>query len=228
MLWKPQPPPTAYFTNSTLNFVISESCMQESRHSPLRDIKPQSCRLGTDMLGTTAWLHRWPARFAVPLTCLSNAGHVKETTVLLASLTVKKYFFYHVEGVCARELTQTTPVVSGGARTSREHSSWSRCCMCFLFGLREIFTVSHPVNAWHGVSARAAFLVNTLAPQYEERRMVGKVTWLQDREASWVVIWERRVDLTKANVLDTSNIRLMERLNLYFNILYLKRRGSAL
>ena len=52
------------------------------------------------------------------------------------------------------------------------------------------------------------------------RCMVGKVTWLHDREASWVVIWERRMDLTKANVLDTSNIRL--------NILYLKRRGSAL
>ena len=44
--------------------------------------------------------------------------------------------------------------------------------------------MSHPVNAWHGVNARAAFLVNTLAPQYEERRMVGKVTWLQGREAS--------------------------------------------
>ena len=58
----------------------------------------------------------------MPLTCLSNSGHVKETTVLLASLTVKKYFFYHVEGVCAQELTQTTPVVSGGDWTSREHS----------------------------------------------------------------------------------------------------------
>ena len=61
-----------------------------------------------------------------------------------------------------------------------------------------------------------------------QRCMVGKVTWLYGREASWVVIWERRVDLTKTNVLETSNIRLMERLNLYFNILYLKRRGSAL
>ena len=56
--------------------------------------------------------------------------------------------------------------------------------MCFLFGLREIFNVSHPVNAWHGGSASAAFLVNALAPQYEERRMVGKVTWLHGREAS--------------------------------------------
>ena len=52
-----------------------------------------------------------------------------------------------------------------------------------------------------------------------QRCMVGKVTWLHGREASWVVIWERRVDLTKTNVLETSNIRLMERLNLYFNIL---------
>ena len=48
----------------------------------------------------------------------------KKTTVLLASLTVKNYFFYHVEeGVRAQELTQTTPVTSGGDRTSREHSS---------------------------------------------------------------------------------------------------------
>ena len=61
-----------------------------------------------------------------------------------------------------------------------------------------------------------------------QRCMVGKVTWLHGREASWVVIWERRVDLTEINVLDTSNIRLMERRNLYFDILYLKRRGSAL
>ena len=59
----------------------------------------------------------------MPLTCLSNSGHVKKTTVLLASLTVKKYFFYHVEGVRAQELTQTTPVGSGGDWTSREHSS---------------------------------------------------------------------------------------------------------
>ena len=60
------------------------------------------------------------------------------------------------------------------------------------------------------------------------RCMVWKVTWLHGREASWAVIWARRVDLTKTNVLDTSNIRLMERLNVYFNILYLKRKGSAL
>ena len=62
--------------------------------------------------------------FAVPLTCLSNAGRVNKTSVLLASLTVKNYFFYHVEeGVRAQELTQTTPVTSGADRTSREHSS---------------------------------------------------------------------------------------------------------
>ena len=54
---------------------------QESRHSPLRDIRPQSCRLRTEMLGTSAcWLHMWPAWFAVPLKCLKNAGRVKENT----------------------------------------------------------------------------------------------------------------------------------------------------
>ena len=48
------------------------------------------------------------AWFAVPLTCLSNAGRVKKTTVLLASLKKKNYVFYHVEeGVCVQELTST-------------------------------------------------------------------------------------------------------------------------
>ena len=61
--------------------IISDSGVQESRHSPLRDVQPQSCGLGTEMLGTSAcWLHMWPAWFALPLKCLSNAGQVKETT----------------------------------------------------------------------------------------------------------------------------------------------------
>ena len=93
MLWKPQPPPTAYFTSSTLNFVISDSCMQESRHSPLRDIQPQSCTLGTDMLGTTAWLHMWPARFAVPLTCLSNAGQCQRNYCTSGFVDSKEVLF---------------------------------------------------------------------------------------------------------------------------------------
>ena len=48
---------------------------------------------------------------------------------------------------------------------------------------------------------------------------------LHRREASWVVRTESGLN---KNVLDTNNIRLMERLNLYFNILYPKRRESAL
>ena len=49
-----QPILQAYFTSSTFNFVIADSGMQESHHSILRDIQPQSCKLGTDMLGTSA------------------------------------------------------------------------------------------------------------------------------------------------------------------------------
>ena len=41
-------------SRSTLNFIISDSGVQESRHSPLRDVQPQSCGLGTEMLGTSA------------------------------------------------------------------------------------------------------------------------------------------------------------------------------
>ena len=47
--------------------------------------------------------------------------------------------------------------------------------------------------------------------------MIGKLTWLHGREASWVVRTESGLN---ENVLDTNNIRLMESLNLYFNIFY--------
>ena len=181
-------------TSSTLNFVVSGSGVQECSHSPLRDIQPQSCRPGTEMLGTSAcWLHMWPEWFAVPLKCLSNGGRVNETTFgfvssllqalrwreearekgtqssccppfppvfffffvfalsqfsgpdylgawnrLLRQLSVKSYFFYRIE-----------------ERLSENHSG-------VFWRWPEVFTVSHPVNAWSGGSASAA-LVDTLA-----------------------------------------------------------------
>ena len=35
------------YNSSSFNFMISDSGVLESRHSSLRDIQPQSCRLGT-------------------------------------------------------------------------------------------------------------------------------------------------------------------------------------
>ena len=126
--------------SSTLNFVISDSGVPESRHSPLRDIHPQSGRLGTEMLGTNAcWLHMWPEWFAVPLKCLSNPGRLKETTFGFVSWRQRTTILYRIE-----------------ERVGENNSD-------YFWRWPEVFTVSHPMNAWNQASASAAFLVNTLA-----------------------------------------------------------------
>ena len=77
----------------------------------LRDIQPQSCSLGTEMLGTsTCWLHMWPAWFAVPLKCLSNAGRVKETTFGFFSWRQRTTFSIAWKNVLAKII----PIISGG------------------------------------------------------------------------------------------------------------------
>ena len=108
-LFSAQPFLRAYLTSSTLNFVISDSGVQE-RHSPLRDIQPQSCRQGTEMLGTSAcWLHMWPAWSAVPLKCLSNAGWVKETT---SSVDGKERLFLSYRRTCKRKQLQSMIILT--------------------------------------------------------------------------------------------------------------------
>ena len=103
-------------------------------------------------------------------------------------MTVKNYFFYRIE-----------------ERVSENNSD-------YFWRLPEVFTLPHPVNAWNGGSASAAFLVNTVAISEAEksrrltlvpRYMIGKLTWLHGREAAWVV---RKESGLNENVLDTNNI----------------------
>ena len=87
-------------TSSTLNFVISDSDVQEKGHCPLGDIQRQSGRLGTEMLGTNAcWHHMWPEWFAVPLKCLSMQAGSKKL-LLASSVDGKELLFLSYRKTC--------------------------------------------------------------------------------------------------------------------------------